>query len=77
MGIAPMLWPWKGEEPGGEDRIDFITGDLAVGSLVAALDRIRCRRAQANPHSVFLCVIREYSQYHPAEEDRVGGRTQP
>ena len=165
-----MSWLWNGEEPGGEDRIDFITGDLAVGSLVAAsdlgsltrhgiraivdasnrqenprfpgilyhevpiddpderlaeflpgvvafvdkarrhgpvllhcvagisrspalalcylherqgltlaaaLDHIRSRRAQANPHPLFLRVIQEYYQYRPAEEDRGGGTRQP
>jgi len=165
-----MPWLWNGEEPGGEDRIDFITGDLALGSLetasdfealtrhgiraivdashregnprfpgilyhevpiddpderlaaflpgmvafvdearrhgpvllhcvagisrspalalcylherhgltlAAALDHIRSRRGQANPHPLFLHVIQEYYQYRPAELDRVGGTRQP
>jgi protein-tyrosine phosphatase len=160
-----MSWLWNGDGPDGEDRIDFITGDLAVGSLVAAsdldtltrrgiravvdasnreenprfpgilyhevpiddpderlaefvpgvvafvdearrhgpvlvhcvagvsrspalavcylherhglslpaaLDHVRSRRAQANPHPLFLRVIQEYYQDRPAAENRVG-----
>jgi protein-tyrosine phosphatase len=36
--MVTMSWLWDGEGQEGEDRIDFITGDLAVGSLVAASD---------------------------------------
>ena len=32
-----MYWPWNGYGA-GEDRIDFITGDLALGNLAAASD---------------------------------------
>lgn len=160
-----MSWLWNGDGPDGEDRIDFITGDLAVGSLVAAsdldtltrhgiraivdasnraenprfpgilyhevpiddpderlaefvpgvvafvdearrhgpvlvhcvagvsrspalavcylherhglslpaaLDHVRSRRAQANPHPLFLRVIQEYYQDRPAAEKRAG-----
>jgi protein-tyrosine phosphatase len=168
--MTMMSWLWNGDEPGGEDRIDFITGDLAVGSLVAAsdfealtrhgiravvdasnhrensrfpgihyhevpiddpdqrltaflpgvvafvdearrhgpvllhcvagisrspvlalcylherhglslaaaLEHVRSRRAQANPHPLFLRMVHEYYQQHLAEEDLVGGRGQP
>jgi len=163
--MVTMSWLWNGDGPDGEDRIDFITGDLAVGSLVAAsdldtltrrgiravvdasnreenprfpgilyhevpiddpderlaefvpgvvafvdearrhgpvlvhcvagvsrspalavcylherhglslpaaLDHVRSRRAQANPHPLFLRVIQEYYQDRPAAENRVG-----
>ena len=33
-----MSWLWNDHGSNGEDRIDFITGDLAVGSVVAASD---------------------------------------
>jgi len=160
-----MSWLWNGDGPDGEDRIDFITGDLAVGSLVAAsdldtltrhgiraivdasnreenprfpgilyhevpiddpderlaeflpgvvafvdaarrhgpvlvhcvagvsrspalavcylherhglslpaaLDHVRSRRTQANPHPLFLRVIQEYYQDRPTAENRAG-----
>lgn len=33
-----MVWQWNGEQPDVEGRIDFLTRDLAVGSLVPASD---------------------------------------
>ncbi len=165
-----MSWGWNGDGPGAEDRIDFITEDLAVGNLVvasdlaaltrhgiravvdasnregnprfpgiryhevriedpderltvflpgvvafvdearrqgpvllhcvagvsrspalavcylherhglplaAALERVRSRRAQANPHPLFLRLIREYYQERPGGENPPGGTGRP
>lgn len=33
-----MSWLWDGDGSGDGDRIDFVTGDLAVANLVAASD---------------------------------------
>lgn len=165
-----MSWVWNGDGSGGEDRMDFITEDLAVGNLVvasdlaaltrngiravvdasnregnprfpgiryhevriedpderltaflpgvvafvdearrqgpvllhcvagvsrspalavcylherhglslsAALDHIRSRRVQANPHPLFLRLIHEYYRQRPGGEDPPGGAARP
>jgi len=41
-------------------------------SLPAALDHVRSRRTQANPHPLFLRVIQEYYQDRPTAENRAG-----
>jgi histidinol-phosphate aminotransferase len=45
--------------------------------LAAALEHVRARRVQANPHTLFLRAIQEYYRHRPAQEDRVGARRRP
>lgn len=46
-------------------------------SLPEALDHVRSRRLQANPHPLFLRVIQEYYRHRPALDRRVGGPGRP
>ncbi len=42
-------------------------------SLPEALDHVRSRRVQANPHPLFLRVMQEYYQHRLADDHRMGG----